>query len=61
MNNITQFLKEVRHELSKVSWPTQKQIIQYTAVVVALSLAVAVFLGLLDFVFEWILNKFIIR
>ena len=60
MAKVTQFLKEVRHELSKVSWPTKNQVVQYTIVVVAISLAMAAFLGLLDFVFEWILNKFII-
>jgi len=61
MTNIAQFLKEVRHELAKVTWPTKGQVIQYTWVVVAVSLAMAVFLGVLDIVFEWILNKFIIR
>jgi len=60
MAKITQFLREVRNELSKVSWPTKKQIIQYTIVVVTISLVTAIFLGLLDFVFEWLLNKFII-
>ena len=60
MNKIIQFLKEVKGELSKVSWPTKSQIIQYTIVVVAISLATAIFLGLLDFVFEWLLNKFIV-
>lgn len=59
MQRITQFLKEVRHELSKVSWPTKNQVVQYTVVVVAISLAIAVFLGLLDFVFEWMLNQVI--
>ncbi|MEK7138839.1 MAG: preprotein translocase subunit SecE [Patescibacteria group bacterium] len=61
MDKVTQFLKEVKSELSKVSWPTKKEIVQYTAIVIAISLAMAVFLGLLDFVFEWILNKFLIR
>jgi len=61
LEKLTQFLKEVRHELSKVIWPTKNQVIQYTIVVVAISLAVAIFLGLLDFIFEWLLNKFVIR
>lgn len=61
MAKVTQFLKEVRHELSKVSWPTKGQIIQYTVAVVAITLALAVFLGLMDFVFEWLLNRFIIK
>jgi len=54
-------LKEVRHELAKVTWPTKGQVIQYTVVVVVISLAVAVFLGVLDIVFEWLLNKFLIN
>ena len=28
-----QFLKEVRTELSKVSWPTKKELVSYTGVV----------------------------
>ena len=61
MTKITQFLKEVRIELAKVTWPTKGQVVQYTVIVIAISLAVAVFLGVLDFIFEWLLNKFIIR
>ncbi|HXK40706.1 MAG TPA: preprotein translocase subunit SecE [Candidatus Paceibacterota bacterium] len=61
MEKVTRFLKEVRHELAKVTWPTKGQVIQYTVVVVVISLAVAVFLGVLDIVFEWLLNKFLIN
>jgi preprotein translocase subunit SecE len=61
MANIAQFLREVRQELSKVSWPTRSQVVQYTWVVIAISLAMAVFLGLLDFTFEWLLNTFVLR
>ena len=60
LDKIAQFLKEVRSELAKVTWPTKGQVIQYTIVVIAISLAVAVFLGVLDLVFEWLLNRFII-
>ena len=61
MTKFIQFLKEVRQELSKVSWPTRSQIVQYTWMVIAISLAVAIFLGLLDFIFEYLLNKFVIQ
>ena len=30
---IVRFIKEVRTELSKVSWPTQKELVNYTGVV----------------------------
>lgn len=61
MVNINQFLKEVRIELSKVSWPTKQQTLWYTLVVIGLSAVLAVFLSLLDFGFERILNNFILK
>jgi preprotein translocase subunit SecE len=39
-------------ELRKVSWPTKKQTTTYSIVVVALTIGVAVFFGILDFVFS---------
>ena len=61
MDKITTFLKEVRVELAKVSWPTRKQIIVYTAVVIGLSLFFAVILGVLDIFYEFLINKFLIK
>jgi len=58
---ITSFLKDVRLELKKVNWPTKKETIKYTLIVVGISAAVAVFLGGLDFIFSTLLNKFILR
>lgn len=54
------FLKEVHVELKRVTWPTRQQTIKYTLLVIGLSLAVAAFLGGLDFLFAWLLDKFII-
>jgi preprotein translocase subunit SecE len=45
------FLRETRDELKKVVWPTRQEIIRLTAVVIAVSLLVGVFLGGLDFIF----------
>ena len=60
MDKITNFLKEVRVELSKVSWPTRKQTVFYTVVVVVLSLFFAAILGLLDLLYEFLVNKFLV-
>lgn len=43
------FFREVRAELRKVTWPSRKELTTYTAVVITLSLIVAVFLGVIDF------------
>jgi preprotein translocase subunit SecE len=61
MNKITTFIKEARAELNKVNWPTREQTIKYTALVVGLSLAVAIFLGSLDYLFEYIIKVFVIK
>ncbi len=59
-SKIIAFLKEVRLEMKKVNWPTRKQTIKYTLIVIGVSFGVAIFLGGLDFIFTTILNKFIL-
>ncbi len=36
-------------EMKKVTWPTKKQTIQYSIFVIAMSIAMMVFFGVLDF------------
>jgi preprotein translocase subunit SecE len=55
------FLKESKTELKKVKWPTLKETLQYTLVVIIISLVVAIYLGGLDYIFSFILRKFIIK
>ncbi len=57
---IKEFLKEVRLEMKKVNWPTRKETVKYTLIVVGLSIVTAAFLGGLDAIFQFILNKFVI-
>ncbi len=57
MNSVVTFLREVRVELGKVSWPTRQQLFAYTGVVLGLCFAVAVYLGALDTLFAWILRR----
>lgn len=61
MTNPIQFIKEARAELTKVVWPSRKETIRITIAVIVLSLAVAIFLGLVDYgltkLFEFIVNN----
>jgi len=61
LDKLSAFLKEVRLEMKKVNWPTRKETIKYTFIIVGLSLAVAAFLGGLDFIFSFLLNRFILK
>ena len=47
-----QFLKEVRQELKKVIWPTRKELVTYTIVVLATVIALTSFVFGLDVVFS---------
>ncbi len=58
MNKISQFLKESRQEIKKVTWPTREETIRYSLMVVAASLIVAVYLGGLDYVIQEIVQIF---
>jgi preprotein translocase subunit SecE len=49
INKAGQFLREAKMELKKVKWPTRKELLASTAVVIVLTLIVALFLGLVDF------------
>lgn len=55
-----EFLKEVRSELKRVTWLSKKETIKYTLIVIGISLVVAAFLGGLDFLFVWLLERFVI-
>lgn len=55
------FLKEVRAELYKVSWPTRDQVIKLTIVVVAVSLAIGLYIGGLDLILTQLTNILLVR
>jgi len=56
------FLSEVRNELKRVTWPSQKEVYATTVVVILTSLFFGVYLFLIDQVFfnlvQWILRRF---
>lgn len=48
-------------ELKKVTWPTRAEATRYTIVVVALSLGVGAFFGVVDYVLTLGLEKVLLR
>lgn len=48
--NLIQYIKESREELRHVTWPNKKEIRRHTLLVIALSLAMAIFLGAVDYI-----------
>lgn len=58
---LTSYLKEAREELKKVVWPSWPETRRNTVLVIAISLFVAAFLGLIDLGLNYLLEQFIIR
>ena len=50
MQNVKVFLDSVKIELGKVTWPTRKETIATTGVVIFIVFAISIYLGLCDLV-----------
>jgi preprotein translocase subunit SecE len=48
MNKALQFLSQAKAELKKVTWPTKKQTLASTGVVVIIVVIIAIYLGIID-------------
>jgi preprotein translocase subunit SecE len=48
VSRMREFLKDVRVEITKVSWPTRSELRDSTLVVIATVVIVAVFVGIVD-------------
>lgn len=55
-NEGIQFLKEVRAELTRVTWPTREMVIGGTVVVFLVSLFLVIYMGVLDFIITKLLG-----
>jgi preprotein translocase subunit SecE len=53
-DKLTSFVKELRAEFTKVSWPTREDLISSTGVVLAFSAVFAVFIGMFDLIISFI-------
>ena len=50
-NAIVRYFKETRAELRKVNWPTRRQAINLTLIVLAVTVFMAALLGTIDYLF----------
>ena len=59
MSTFTDYIRDTRGELKHVSWPTRKQAIVYTLITILLSIGLALYLGVFDFLFSLGIEKII--
>jgi preprotein translocase subunit SecE len=51
------FLKDVRSELKKVTWPSRAEVTSTTIVVIAATIFFGFYLFFMDLVFSWLITK----
>ena len=54
------YIKDTRNELKHVNWPSRKQTVNFTILVISVSVIVAAFMGFFDILFTYLLKTFII-
>lgn len=59
MAKITEFISEARVELKKVNWPSRKELIDSTKVVLITSFLLAAFIGVVDFILSQLITAII--
>ena len=58
--SITRLPREVITELRRVTWPSREEAVRLTIMVLIVSAVVGLFLGGVDYVFNFIMTEFII-
>jgi len=51
-----QFVREVRQEMAKVTWPTRKELVVTTISVFAMAIAAALFFFVVDQILAWVVQ-----
>lgn len=54
--SIISYIKEVKAETKNIKWPTRKQVVGYTVIVIVLSILLAIYIGSLDALFARLLS-----
>ena len=57
---LVEYLRDTKGELRHVSWPTSKQVWQYTVLVLSASILMAIYMGFFDTLFSYLLKTFVI-
>jgi len=56
---IRKFFDEVVQELQKVAWPSKDELVGSTMVVIAMTLVISIFIGIVDFALKEIINTLV--
>ncbi|QAA77074.1 MAG: hypothetical protein BIP78_1308 [Candidatus Bipolaricaulis sibiricus] len=56
MMRVRSYLTSVRTEISRVSWPSRKEVVSLTVLIILLSVVLGIYLGLADLIVTQVLR-----
>jgi len=61
LKKVREYFASVRAEVSRVSWPSRREIVTFTVLVIILTLALGIYLGLVDAVLQHLLRLLVTK
>jgi preprotein translocase subunit SecE len=61
IQRVADYLREVWIELNRVDWPTRKELVSSTIVVVVLLLVMSFYLGSFDYIYTVLVKRFLLQ
>lgn len=58
-NRVVKYFREARAEMRKVTWPTRQEALYLTGIVLAVTVAMAILLWVLDLLFSGVMSALI--
>lgn len=55
------YLREVRAEMNRVTWPSRQELVASTLVVVVVMVVTSLYLGAWDAIFTWLFQRVLVR
>jgi len=58
-NRLTKYVREVRAEVRKVTWPSRQEVLRLSAIVVVVLILMSAFVAIIDFAFSRLMQAII--
>ncbi len=58
---VREYFVSVRAEVARVSWPSRKEVVTFTVLVILLTVALGIYLGLVDLVLQHLLRLLVTK
>jgi preprotein translocase subunit SecE len=55
-SRIVKYIKDVRGEVRKVTWPSRAEVMRLSAIVIVVLVVMSAFMALVDYAFSWLMR-----